>query len=365
MDAGYGRAVRSVTESKIPVNALLRLLYAHGERPAVRTADTGLGYRELADRVATVAGELGSHRGLVLLRTRNDVSTLVHYLGALAAGHVVLPVNDGGDHTAIVRTYRPDMIIDGDGIHRLRTDSAHRLHPDLALLMSTSGSTGSPKLVRLSYSNLISNARAIAEYLEITDSDRAATTLPMSYCYGLSVIHSHLLRGATLILTEHSVLDPGFWALFRRHRGTTFAGVPHTFDLLDRIGFDAMDLPHLRYLTQAGGRLDPATVRRFARLGRERGWQFLVMYGATEATARMAYLPPDLAEHRPEAIGRAIPGGAFGIEPVDGFTDAGELVYRGPNVMMGYAHRPEDLALGSEVDVLRTGDIARRGADGL
>src|SRR5690606_25574664 len=103
MDAGYGRAVRSVTESRIPVNALLRLLYAHGERPAVRTADTGLGYRELADRVATVAGELGSHCGLVLLRTRNDVSTLVHYLGALAAGHVVLPVNDGGDHTAIVR----------------------------------------------------------------------------------------------------------------------------------------------------------------------------------------------------------------------------------------------------------------------
>ncbi|MGV0834866.1 AMP-binding protein [Mycolicibacterium thermoresistibile] len=347
------------------MNALLERLYAHGERPAVLTDGLQLSYRELADRVAGVAGELGTDRRLVLLHTRNDVPTLVHYLAALAAGHVVLPVNADGDHTAMMHTYSPDVLIDGDGIHRLRSGSAHRLHDDLALLLSTSGSTGSPKLVRLSYANLLSNARAISEYLGITESDRAATTLPMSYCYGLSVIHSHLLRGAALILTEQSVLDQDFWTLFRRHRGTTFAGVPYTFDLLDRIGFDAVDLPHLRYVTQAGGRLAPERVRRFARLGRQRGWQLFVMYGATEATARMAYLPPELAEQRPDAIGRPIPGGSFTIEPVDGFDDAGELVYRGPNVMMGYAQDPMDLARGRTVEALRTGDIARRAADGL
>ena len=139
------------------------------------------------------------------------------------------------------------------------------------MLMSTSGSTGSPKLVRLSRANLAANAESIAQYLDIRQTDRAATTLPMSYCYGLSVIHSHLLRGAGLILTDRSVVDDEFWESFRRHRGTTFAGVPHTFDLLDRIGFDGSSVPDLRYVTQAGGRLAPDQVRRFAALGSQHG----------------------------------------------------------------------------------------------
>ena len=147
----------------------------------------------------------------------------------------------------------------------------HRLHPDLALLLSTSGSTGSPKLVRLSHRNLATNTAAIAEYLDIRETDRAATTLPMSYCYGLSVVHSHLLRGAGLILTDHSVVDDEFWELFRRHRGTAFAGVPYTFEMLERIGAQALDLPHLRYVTQAGGRMPPERVQLFAELGRAAG----------------------------------------------------------------------------------------------
>ena len=204
---------------------------------------------------------------------------------------------------------------------------------------------------------------AIADYLDIRQTDRAATTLPMSYCYGLSVIHSHLLRGAGLILTDRSVVDEEFWTLFRRHRGTSFAGVPYTFELLDRIGFDGIDLPDLRYVTQAGGRLPPERVRSFAALGERKGWQLFVMYGATEATARMAYLPPELAQSRPASIGRPIPGGSFTIEPLDECADpdVGELVYHGANVMMGYARSPADLALGKTVDTLRTGDVARRG----
>ena len=181
---------------------------------------------------------------------------------------------------------------------------------------------------------------AIAEYLDIRETDRAATTLPMSYCYGLSVIHSHLLRGAGLILTDRSVVDEEFWALFRRHRGTSFAGVPYTFEMLERIGFDGIDLPDLRYVTQAGGRLSPERVQQLRRARRTQGWQLFVMYGATEATARMAYLPPELAQSRPGSIGRPIPGGTFTLEPLDGWPDpdVGELVYHGPNVMMGYAH---------------------------
>ncbi|WP_454789484.1 AMP-binding protein [Mycolicibacterium lutetiense] len=348
------------------MNRIVEALRAHGDRIAVVTETQQVSYSTLADLVSQTVAALGPDPSLVLLEAHNDLPTLVHYLGALAGGQVSLPVPAGADHRAILQTYSPDTVVDAAGIHHRRVRSTHRLHEDLALLMSTSGSTGSPKLVRLSYTNLASNAAAIAEYLSISETDRAATTLPMSYCYGLSVINSHLIRGATVILTDRSVVDDKFWELFVRHRATTFAGVPHTFELLDRIGFDAMDLPHLRYVTQAGGQMAPDRVRRFAALGLRRGWQLFVMYGATEATARMAYLPPELALSHPETIGRPIPGGSLSIRPGDAWPDGtGELVYRGANVMLGYAQRPEDLALGATVEELRTGDIARCTPDGL
>jgi len=348
------------------MSALIDHLRSHGERVAVLTDTAQLTYRELADRVAEATQALAGPRRLAMLETRNDIPTLVHYLGALAAEHVVLPVDARRDHTAIEQTYAPDIVIDDRGVHHRQHDQ-RLLHDDLALLMSTSGSTGSPKLVRLSHENLLANATVIVEYLGISETDRAATTLPMSYCYGLSVIHSHLLAGAGLILTDRSVVDGEFWELFRRHRGTSFAGVPYTFEMLESVGFDAADLPHLRYVTQAGGRMPPERVHRFAALALEAHFELFVMYGATEATARMSYLLPELALSRPNTIGRPIRDGSFTIEPLDGWTDddVGELVYRGPNVMMGYAHGPDDLALGKTVETLRTGDLARLCPDGL
>ncbi|WP_373684434.1 AMP-binding protein [Micromonospora thermarum] len=351
----------------------VRDLAAHGDRPAVVTRDGELSYADLAERVARTADRLGVGRRLVLVVGANTVDSLVAYLAALHAGHPVLLV-PGGHNAALaslVDAYDPDVVVGpaegGWRIEHRRAASAHDLHPDLALLLSTSGSTGSPKLVRLSQANLQANAESIAGYLGIRDTDRAATTLPLHYCYGLSVVNSHLVRGAALVLTDLSVADTCFWELFRDARATTFAGVPYTFDLLDRVGFAAMDLPHLRYVTQAGGRLAPDRVRRYAELGRRAGWDLFVMYGQTEATARMAYLPPDLALDHPAAIGVPVPGGAFRLAPVADHPDpdVGELVYAGPNVMLGYAHSPADLALGRTVDELHTGDLARRTADGL
>ena len=341
-----------------------RDLAVHGHRPALLTTDGELSYVELADRVRETAGKLGTGRRLVLLAGANTVDTVVTYLAALSAGHPVLLV-PAAQVDAMVSAYDPDVVATPAGITSRRDGSAHELHPDLALLLSTSGSTGSPKLVRLSHDNVQANAEAIATYLDIRPADRAATTLPPHYCYGLSVINTHLLRGAALILTELSVVDPCFWELFRARGGTSFAGVPHTFDLLDRSGFADLDLPHLRYVTQAGGRLAPERVVRYAELGQRTGFDLYVMYGQTEATARMAYLPPDLARTRPGSIGRPVPGGSFRLEPVPGEPGTGELVYTGPNVMLGYAHHPSDLRLGRTVDELRTGDLARRAPDGL
>ncbi|MER5836540.1 AMP-binding protein, partial [Streptomyces sp. NPDC002130] len=351
-----------------------RDLAAHGDRTALITPSGEVTYRALAERVAATAERLGRTRRLVLLAGANRADALVVHLAALAGGHPVLLVPGDSTSTidALTAAYDPDVVARPDEhgawtLDERRRTSTHTLHPDLALLLSTSGSTGSPKLVRLSHDNLQSNAESIAAYLGIRQSDRAATTLPPHYCYGLSVIHSHLLRGAGLILTERSVADTAFWEEFRAARGTALAGVPYTFDLLDRVGFARMRLPHLRYVTQAGGRLAPERVAAYAELGRRSGWELFVMYGQTEATARMAYLPPALAHERPETIGVPIPGGSFRLRPVDGIAspDTGELVYSGPNVMLGYAETPADLALGRTLEELPTGDIARRAPDGL
>ncbi len=350
-----------------------RDLGAFGERTALVTADGEIPYADLAVRVERAAHSLSETRRLVMVAGANTVDAVVGYLGALAAGHVVLLVPD--EETVIeslTQAYNPDVVCRAaDGVWRQlerRPGSAHQLHPDLALLLSTSGSTGSPKLVRLSYENLRVNAESIASYLGVRDTDRAAITLPLHYCYGLSVLHSSLIRGAGIILTGLSVADACFWKLFRDARGTSIAGVPYTFTLLDRVGFDAMELPHLRYVTQAGGRMAPEVVRRYAELGHRRGFDLFVMYGQTEATARMAYLPPDQALTHPSTIGVPVPGGALRLAPVEeahGFDDVGELVYSGPNVMLGYAEQPADLALGRTVQELFTGDLARRTDEGL
>ncbi|WP_461172323.1 non-ribosomal peptide synthetase [Arthrobacter sp. Z1-9] len=345
-------------------------LAGYGDRTAVHVEGESLSYRELAGRVDATARSLGTVRRLVALEADNSLPSLVVYLAALSSGHplLILPTGGGQASASLVAAYDPDVVArvqDGEPVLDVRREGTrHALHPELALLLSTSGSTGSPKLVRLSADAVQANAAAIAEYLQLRPEDRAATTLPLSYCYGMSVVNSHLLAGASVVLTDLSVVDPCFWDLVRKERVTSFAAVPYTFDLLKRVGFAEMDLPSLRYITQAGGRLDPERVRAYAQLGRRRGWDLFVMYGQTEATARMAYLPPDLAEDHPEAIGVPVPGGRFHLAPVPGLDDR-ELVYTGPNVMLGYAETPADLELGRTVTELHTGDLARRTPEGV
>jgi acyl-coenzyme A synthetase/AMP-(fatty) acid ligase/acyl carrier protein len=341
-------------------------LARHGDAGALLTAGETVTYRELDRRVEDRCRQFGPERRLVLATASNTVEAVVTYLAALRGTHPVLlaPPGEAGAVAALAETYDPDIVATEHDIVERRSTTAHDLHPDLALLLSTSGSTGTPKLVRLSRTNLDANATAIGAYLSLTPADRAITTLPIQYCYGLSVLNSHLHAGAGVVLTELSVVDTCFWELFRRVGATSFAGVPHTFDLLDRVGFDELDLPTLRYVTQAGGRMRADNVRRYAALGAARGWELFVMYGQTEATARMAYLPPALAATHPTCIGVPIPGGELSIESPDS-GGVGELVYRGDNVMLGYAEGPRDLALGRTVHALHTGDLARRTSEGL
>lgn len=245
------------------------------------------------------------------------------------------------------------------------------LHAELALLLTTSGSTGSPKLVRLSYKNLSSNAASIASYLELSRSERPVTTLPMNYTYGLSVINSHALAGATVLLTDKTLFDRGFWEFAGREKATSLAGVPYTYEILKKLDFTENPHPHLKTMTQAGGKLPYALHREFAEYAAENGKKFIVMYGQTEATARMGYLPWQDALSRCGSMGIAVPGGKFRLIEADGreIEEAGvtgELVYEGKNVMMGYAEDRNDLSRGDDCGgILFTGDMAKRDEEGF
>ncbi len=357
------------------VSDLTRRLAAHGSRTALVQGDVTVSYGELARRVDDAAARLDNDRGpgrgrrLVLVVGSHDVSLIAAYLGAICAGHVVLLVPSGQHVQRWIDRYDPDVVLqtDPDDLRVARTTerragTVHDLHPDLVLLLTTSGSTGSPRLVRLSYEAVLANAGSIASYLELGRDDVGITTLPMAYCFGLSVLHSHLMAGAGLVLTELSVVDRCFWDLVHEHRVSSVAGVPYTFDLLDRTDLlhgRLSALPSLKRLLQAGGAMPDEQAHRYAQACANQGRQLFVMYGQTEATARMAYLPPHLALRHTGALGVAVPGGELTL------AEDGELVYRGPNVMMGYADGPHDLARGRTVHELRTGDRGRLRPDGM
>ena len=354
-----------------------RRLRAHGSRIAL-IGDNGvqLTYAALADAVDAQAAELAGAAQLAIIEAANTPACLIAYLACLQAGYPLILAEPGS--TALdprtAATYGAALVFrrSAQGEWRfeaLETAAPPALHPDLCILLSTSGTTGSPKLVRLSHTNIQANSASIAAYLGLTPTDRAITSLPLYYSYGMSVVNSHLHAGATILMTQHSVADPAFWDFFAGAGATSLSGVPFTFDLLERSGFRERDYPALRYLAQAGGRLPAERVQLYGAWARDRGKQMFVMYGQTEASPRMAYVPPALLLENVEAIGIAVPGGSFELRGDDGETIstsdvAGELVYRGPNVMMGYAESAADLARGDETPALHTGDLACRKANG-
>lgn len=259
-----------------------------------------------------------------------------------------------------------EIVLEYEDYELVKTNyEGYEIHPDVLLCLTTSGTTGSPKLVKLTEKNLQSNAESIAEYLKITEKERAITSLPMYYSFGMSVINSHLIKGATLLLTDKAVIQREFLTFLKEGRATSIAGVPYTYEMLRRLRFLKMDLPELKTMIQAGGKLNANIVKEYVEAAQAKGKEFIVMYGQTEAAPRMSYLPFDKALEKYASIGIAIPGGKLSVRDVNDQeitmpdTD-GELIYEGPNVCMGYAECIEDLAKADENHgVLHTGDVAR------
>lgn len=315
------------------------------DRDGIAVIDDGreVSYRELAALSSQAAAGLAPHTVKIVMNGQ-DLQTVALFAGCLNRGVVplMLPAN-----------------IDPQLLERLKTAYDGRpCAKDLALLLTTSGSTGSPKLVRLSRANVISNNRTESRAMGLDASTRMAMILPVCYAWGLSVACSVLEAGGTLVMTRRTVMDAELADVMLGARATHLAGVPYMFEILDRFRFFERGFPALKGLFVSGGALAPALRRKYALFAKERGLAFCETYGQTETTGVMAAIRTDLAPKRIGSIGRAIDGGLFRIEE-------GELVYEGGAVAMGYATCAEDLLKGDEWKGVRhTGDLATIDSEG-
>lgn len=319
--------------------------------------------------IGSIVGYVGCMRNNIvpaLLNANLDESLLNELLNRYCPSYIWMPkeMSEQYKHMQVVYTCYEYVLM------KTNYGTSYDMSEKLGLLLTTSGSTGSPKFVRQSYDNVMINAQQIAEYLNLDDTERPITTLPMNYTYGCSIINSHLLVGATILVTENGLMTREFWKFMKTKEATSFGGVPYTYEMLEKLRFFTMDLPALRYMTQAGGKLAPELHKKFAEYAQETGKKFIVMYGACEATARMGYLPADKSLEKYGSCGIAIPGGKFYLidsnnDMIDSPNVVGELVYEGPNVTLGYAECGEDLSKGDERGgVLQTGDMAKYDEDG-
>ncbi len=331
-------------------------------------------------------------RCLVFCLSKNHIASLCGYLSFITNRVVPLLLDSSISREFIkqlIVTYKPEYLwipsnrcnefLEGEKVYsfldytliKINDRCYFNLNHDLALLLTTSGSTGSPKLVRLSQKNILSNAQSIAQYLEIDSNERPITTLPMHYSFGLSIINSHLLCGSTILLTESTLMQKEFWIFLKNNAATSLSGVPYTFEILKKLRFSRMNILSLTTLTQAGGKLNDDLNKEFSEYCQQSGRLFYVMYGQTEATARMSYLPPKHSLSKLGSMGIAIPGGKFKLVDDNGQeiiepAIVGELVYEGENVSLGYAESGSDLVKGDEnKGTLYTGDLAKRDKDGF
>ena len=360
--------------------------------PAIRDEfGNSLTYNELKNKTDKLYENIG-RRCLAFSLCQNTIGSVVGYASFIENGVVPVLLSAGLERELLdnlIAIYKPaflwvpdslkDDFTDFEYVYSdmdyslLKTDYdvEYPLYSELCLLLTTSGSTGSPKFVRQSFNNVRSNAESIAEYLKLDSTEKPITTLPMNYTYGLSIINSHFLVGAEILVTDKGLMQKDFWNFFKSAEATSFGGVPYTYEMLDKLRFTRMNLPSLRYMTQAGGKLIKELHSKFAEYAEANEKKFIIMYGQCEATARMGYLPAEYAVSKCGSMGIAIPGGTFHLIDADGsdISDShitGELVYEGPNVTLGYAEKGEDLDLGDERSgILYTGDMAEFDEDGF
>ncbi len=351
------------------------------------------GDRILYKEIALIAGEIKSKtsRAIAFHLCDNSVGALASYLACIEAGIVDVMLSSLIDEELLDNLYeiyepayiwmpsiKENTYSGCEKLYEIHEYSLYRtpntvypLHEDLQLLMTTSGSTGSPKLVRYMKGNLEANARNVAKAFKWTSEERPLCDLAMNYTMGLNVINTHIFAGATVYLTNANIMSSEYWDFLKHNKLTNITGVPFSYELMLKLRFTRMDLPYLTTLAQGGGKLSDSVFKALAEYAEENGKRFIATFGTTETSARMTILDSDLALKKIGSIGKAIPEGRVfllddsGIEITESNIE-GELAYSGPNVTMGYAVKKEDLIKDDEFrGIYHTGDIAIKDEEGF
>jgi long-chain acyl-CoA synthetase len=381
---------------------------AEGSAPAVLDGNSAVTYAQLRRQVTQVAqmllwrGHYPANR--IGLWSENNTFFAAAYLGIIRAGMVAVPFQTESSEATLDRIVSDaginEILVSNRFLNRLRSwsekcgvgliaESSLLIEPrpdalapisrtptevrpnDLAALMFTSGSTGSPKGVMITHRNIESNSRDIIDYLRLNSTDRIMVVLPFHYCYGLSLLHTHLMVGASLVLNNSFKLYPEtVLQEMQQKECTGLAGVPSTYQvLLRKSRFRRMSFPRLRWFQQAGGKLPDACIREL--LEAFPSVRFFLMYGQTEGTARLSYLPPERLKDKLGSIGKGLPSTRLevlkrdGMAVVPGSGDTGEIVASGDNIALGYWNDPVESASYFRNNKLHTGDIAHVDEDGF
>jgi len=298
----------------------------------------------------------------MLLDPKISFQLLQELIDTYEPNYIFLPLS----YKNKVKNYKVLKKLDKHIIIKSKKNNLYPINKDLILLLSTSGSTGSKKFVRISFENIYQNTKSIVSFLGIGENDKTMTTMPPFYTYGLSVINTHLFSGASILVTRLAAVEKSFWELIKNEKINNFAGVPYFYEVLSKIKFEKFNLPDLKYFTQAGGALRKDLIDYFLKYSEKNKKKFIVMYGQTEATARMTYLPYEMSRKKIGSVGIPIDGGKIYLKNNKYENDKkGELIYEGKNVTMGYAKNFQDLNKGDEnKGMLKTGDIATKDNDG-
>jgi len=353
---------------------------------------SNLSYKEVLTQTDKIKKKI-KKRSLILIISENSIGSLLAYIFCIINDQVAIIIDSKTSKQNIIKifkNYQPNFVFLSNKkknifkkiclekyiffdqiLMKNKKITKKKLNKNLSLLLSTSGSMGSIKFVKLSKTNLKHNTNSIIDYLKISDKDCSITNLPTSYSYMLSIINTHLEVGASIVISKYSLIEKNFWKIFKNNKITSFNGVPYSYEILLRIGLKKLKIDTLRYLTHAGGKIENNRLSKIIKFCKKNNLKFFSMYGQTEASPRISYLEPEFSKKKIGSIGRGIPGNKIYIvnnsgEKILKPNVEGEIICEGKNVFMGYSKNCDDLETPNKENYkLKTGDLGFFDKDGF